>query len=193
MRTFIFVCSFALAVAIVSCNSSEPKTESETSQPVGADSLVKRGDYLVASIGCDDCHSPKKLGPQGPQLDMEHRLSGYPAGRPVPKVDVAVLKSGWILFGGDLTSAVGPWGISFAANITSDSTGIGSWTAQQFKKAMREGKFKGLDSNRMLMPPMPWQNFRNLTDEDLNAIFAYLKSTKPVHNVVPEPKPLAAL
>jgi mono/diheme cytochrome c family protein len=154
---------------------------------------VKRGNYLVSSIGCDDCHSPKTMGPQGPQLDMEHRLSGYPAERPIAKVDAAALKSGWMLFSGDLTSAVGPWGMSFAANITSDSTGIGNWTEAQFIKAMREGKTKGLDGSRPILPPMPWPNFKNLTDEDLRAMFAYLKSTKPVRNVVPEPRPLASL
>lgn len=160
---------------------------------ISNDSLVKRGDYLVASIGCDDCHSPKTMGPQGPQLDIEHRLSGYPADRPVSKVDGDNIKNGWILMGGDLTSAVGPWGMSFAANLTSDSTGIGNWTEAQFITAIRKGKSKGIESNRNLLPPMPWQNFNHLSDEDLSAIFAYLKSTKPVHNVVPAPKAPAQL
>lgn len=195
MRTFClsFIILNAVVIAIASCNSNEAKTTTETASSISADSLVKRGNYLVTSMGCDDCHSPKTLGPQGPQLDIEHRLSGYPAERPVAKVSTDALKNGWTLFGPDLTSAVGPWGISFAANLTSDSTGIGNWSEAQFTKAMREGKYKGLDSNRMLLPPMPWQNFRNLTAEDLNAIFAFLKSTKPVHNIVPSPKPLAAL
>jgi hypothetical protein len=190
----VFLSSIAASVfaaTLLSCNSSDRTvTPSQTagSTAISNDSLVKRGGYLVSSIGCDDCHSPKTMGPQGPQLDMEHRLSGYPATRPVAKVDGAALKNGWMLFGGDLTSAVGPWGMSFSANITSDSTGIGNWTESQFVTAMRHGKYKGIESNRNLLPPMPWQNFRNLTDEDLKAIFAYLKSTKPVHNVVPEPK-----
>ena len=191
--------SAATLIVIFSCISNDngatadKQSDTEMSGTISKDSLIKRGNYLVSSIGCDDCHSPKTFGPQGPQLDMEHRLSGYPANRPVSKVDAASLKNGWMLFGHDLTSAVGPWGISFAANITSDSTGIGSWSKVQFVKAMREGKFKGLDSTRPLLPPMPWQNFKNLTDEDLSAIFAFLKSTKPVRNVVPAPRPLATL
>lgn len=194
-RFFCLAASVTIA-GFVSCNDTSSKAE--TAQTAAAttisnDSLIKRGNYLVSSIGCDDCHSPKTMGPQGPQVDMEHRLSGYPATRPVSKVDEAALKSGWMLFGGDLTSAVGPWGMSFSANITSDSTGIGNWSEAQFKKAMREGKSKGMDSARPILPPMPWQNFKNLSDEDLSAIFAYLKSTKPVHNVVPAPRPLSQL
>jgi hypothetical protein len=88
----------------------------------------------------------------------------------------------------DLTAATGPWGTSYAANISSDATGIGNWTEAQFIKCMREGKLKGMDNARPLLPPMPWPNFAKLTDTDLKAIFAFLKSTKPVDNVVPAPK-----
>ena len=75
--------------------------------------------------------------------------------------------------------------MSFSANLTSDPTGIGNWTEEQFFRAIREGKSKGLAESRPLMPPMPWQQYRNLKDEDLRAIFAFLKSTKPVENRVP--------
>lgn len=50
---------------------------------------------------------------------------------------------------------------------------------------MKEGKFKGLDETRQLLPPMPSENFKDIKDEDISAIFAYLKSLKPVKNVVP--------
>ncbi|MGI8950245.1 MAG: hypothetical protein ACR2FN_01540 [Chitinophagaceae bacterium] len=43
-----------------------------------------------------------------------------------------------------------------------------------------------LDSARQILPPMPWQFFKNMNDGELKAIFAYLKSTKPIHNVVPQ-------
>lgn len=197
MRNYIlpFLAIGILITSFSSCNGSSAKTEATppVKSEISKDSLVKRGGYLVAAIGCDDCHSPKTMGPQGPQLDLEHRLSGYPQERPIAKVDGAVVKNGWNLFGSDLTSAVGPWGMSFSSNITSDSTGIGNWSEAQFIKAMREGKSKGLDSARPILPPMPWQNFKNLSDEDLSAIYAYLQSTKPVHNVVPAPRPLAQL
>jgi hypothetical protein len=91
------------------------------------------------------------------------------------------------MFYPDLTAAAGPWGVSFAANLTPDETGIGNWTEEQFKKAMTQGKFKGLDGSRTLLPPMPWTNFQTLSNDELHSIFAYLKSIKPVKNVVPNP------
>jgi mono/diheme cytochrome c family protein len=150
--------------------------------------LIKRGEYLVGIMGCNDCHSPKVMGAQGPEPVAEQLLSGYPADRPLPTRNADALKD-WVMFNGDNTAAVGPWGVSFAANLTSDPTGIGNWTEEQFKRALTQGKAKGLATNRMLLPPMPWTNYRNIKDADLKAIFAYLKSTKPVANVVPAPIP----
>jgi hypothetical protein len=171
---------------LVFCNQPENKEQLAVTNTnaMSPDSMVKRGAYLVTIMGCNDCHSPKKMGPQGPIPDEDRLLSGHPADMPVAKFDTGTAKN-WILFNQMLTNYVGPWGISYSANITSDSTGIGNWTEQQFIKAIREGKYKGLDNTRPLLPPMPWPEFRHATDEDLRAIFAYLKSTKPVRNVVP--------
>ena len=173
--------------AFYACNNSTVKSETKDAIPTQAE-MVKRGEYLVAAIGCDDCHSPKRMGAQGPEVIPETRLSGYPANRPIQKPDTNALNHGWALFGPDLTCAVGPWGMSFASNITSDSTGIGTWTEQNFLTAIQHGKSKGVESNRGLLPPMPWYNFARLSDEDLKSIFAYLKSTPPVVNKVPAPK-----
>jgi hypothetical protein len=156
---------------------------------VSNDSLIKRGAYLVTIVGCDDCHSPKAMGPHGPEIIQELRLSGFQASNQLPPVNDEALKSGWALMYPDITAAVGPWGTSYAANLTSDETGIGNWTEAQFMKAMKEGKWKGMDGNRMLMPPMPWPNFARMDDHDLKSIFAFLKSTKPVKNVVPNSVP----
>jgi hypothetical protein len=62
------------------------------------------------------------------------------------------------------TATIGPWGMSFAGNLTPDDTGIGNWTYENFEKAMRKGKFKGLDGSRPILPPMPWQMLANVTD-----------------------------
>jgi hypothetical protein len=78
------------------------------------------------------------------------------------------------------------WGSS-EAYLTPDETGIGNWTEEQFKKALTQGKYKGLDGGRMLLPPMPWVNYTKMADADVKAIFAYLKSIKPVNNLVPQP------
>jgi cytochrome c553 len=180
--------------AIVACDSA-----SKAAEPVAigdpqtfTPEQIKHGSYLVTAIGCDDCHSPKTFGPNGPEVDTLRRLSGRPSNLATPSVDTASLKS-WMLFAHDLTAAVGPWGVSFSANLTSDETGIGNWSFSQFKKAIREGKYKGQDNSRPLLPPMPWQQYRNLSDEDLRDIFAFLKSTRPVRNVVPAPVPLSKL
>ncbi len=178
------------AVAVISCETQSDKVVTET---ISKDSLVKRGAYLVNAIGCDDCHSPKRMGPQGPEIIPELRFSGYPSTRPIAKVDSNAIKNGWALLGVDLTNAVGPWGVSFAGNLTSDETGIGNWKEENFIKAIREGKLKGLDGGRPILPPMPWQGYRNLDDNDLKAIFAFLKTTKPVRNIVPAPKQLKDL
>jgi len=180
-------------ILLIFCNQPEAKEQmagtavTTDAAPMSHDSMVKRGGYLVSIMGCNDCHTPKKMGPQGPYLDEERILSGHPSEVPVPPYDASTSKN-WILFNQMLTNYVGPWGTSFSANLTPDSTGIGSWTEAQFLKAIREGKYKGLDNTRPLLPPMPWQEFRNASDVDLKAIFAYLKSLKPVHNVVPTAK-----
>jgi hypothetical protein len=178
--------------ALVACTSGDA-SEKTTSIAITQDSLVKRGAYLVNSIGCDDCHSPKKIGPNGMELDIEHRFGGHLANTSLGKPNTSVMKDGYMLFAMDLTSAVGPWGQSYAANISSDATGIGNWTEEQFFRAIREGKSKGLKESRPLLPPMPWFVYKNMSDLDLKAIFAFLKSTKPVNNLVPGPKTIEEL
>ena len=172
-------------IGIQSCNDkgADSKPVAETNAGNSTDKL-KRGEYLVTIMGCDDCHTPKKMGPQGPEPDMDKRFAGHPAQMPLGTIDAAVLKD-WVLFNQTTTAFVGPWGVSYAANLTPDQSGIGSWSEAQFFKAMREGKYKGLDSSRPLLPPMPWPSFKHANDEDLQAIFAYLKTVKAINNVVP--------
>jgi mono/diheme cytochrome c family protein len=194
MKYLIIICIvLSIIWSLNSCDSaksnSQTTTDNTANTPLSKDSLVKRGNYLVSIIGCNDCHSPKHMGPHGPEIDSLNMLSGFPSSRPVPVAGANDIQNGLIVFNGDLTAAIGPWGTSFAANITSDETGIGTWTEEQFKNALRHGKSKGMDNGRMIMPPMPWQNFSHLTDADIQAIFYYLKSTKPFRNVVPAFKP----
>ena len=148
---------------------------------------VKRGAYLVSFGGCNDCHTPKVLTPNGPMPDTSRLLSGHPAGLAVSPPPMGMLSAdGWIAATNmHLTAWVGPWGVTFAANLTPDATGLGSWTDSVFIRAMRTGKHMGI--GRDILPPMPWFGLAGLTDDDLKAIFAFLKSIKPVQNVVPAP------
>ena len=176
------------SIAFVSCNNNAKAGSATGEVIISKDSLIKRGSYLVNSMGCDDCHSPKIFTSTGFEIDMEHRFSGHLANSKLGKPNTTVMNDGYMLFAMDLTSAVGPWGQSYAANISSDATGIGNWTEEQFFRALREGKSKGLKESRPLLPPMPWFVYKNLNDTDIKAIFAFLKSTKPVDNRVPGPK-----
>jgi mono/diheme cytochrome c family protein len=153
---------------------------------------VKRGQYLVTFGGCNDCHTPKKMGPKGPEPDMTRMLSGHPAEEKLPEIPAGVLgPDKWgILATGDGTAWAGPWGVSFTMNLTPDQeTGLGSWTEAMFIKAMRTGKHMG--EGRDILPPMPWPSLQALTDDDLKAIFAYLHTIPPVKNAVPDPIPPA--
>lgn len=198
-RTMVlFIAATGIAMAI-SCNTGkkeeagkEEKTASTQPAAMTPEQMVERGEYLVNSMACEDCHTPKLLGPNGPTPDMERRFGGHPADIKLAPVDLAVLKD-YVLFNQHNTAVIGPWGASFAANISSDPTGIGNWQEENFITAIREGKNKGMMNGRTLLPPMPWQYFKNLNDDDLKAIFAYLKTTKPVSNLVPAPIPLDEL
>jgi hypothetical protein len=149
---------------------------------------VKYGEYLVTTGLCHDCHTPLVMGPNGPAPDMTRALSGHPQGMavtaPAPKSEQWI--GGFI---GTLTAWSGPWGVSFSANLTPDpETGrLSGFTEEQFIQTMRTGRHKG--QGREILPPMPWPWVGKRTDDDLKAMFAYLRSVPPVKNKVPDPIP----
>lgn len=201
MRTLhlLEACTIFSIAIFVSCNQPETKVASQSTtegsnpnlQYGGFETRELWGEHLVTIAACHDCHTPKKMTAHGPEFDSSLLLSGYPAQSAPLDVDRKEMESKGYVVTNDLTKWVGPWGISYTANLTSDETGIGNWTEQQFFKAIREGKLKGMDNTRPLLPPMPWPVYKNMTDDELKAIFAYLKSTKPIRNVVPAPQPPA--
>jgi len=176
-----------------SCSEPEVKTEESPTMDVSEPSqeeLVAMGAQLVKKMGCHDCHSPKIMTKNGPMLDPERILSGFPQEEVLAEVNPELMKDGsWILMNQGLTAFVGPWGTSYTANLTSDATGVGNWTEEAFKIAITEGWYKGIRDGRKLLPPMPWQNLTDLTDEEIHAMYTYLQSTTPVNNVVPPPVP----
>ena len=171
----------AISIAAVGCQ--------QTQQQAAAPSPVERGKYLVTAMGCNDCHTPWKLGEKGPEPDMTRMLSGHPEGMKLPPPPA--VQPPWGLTASlSMTAWSGPWGISYTANLTPDQeTGIGAWSEENFIQAMRTGKHLG--GGRAILPPMPWEWFGKLSDDDLKAIFAYLKSIPPIKNKVPDPVPPA--
>jgi mono/diheme cytochrome c family protein len=158
-----------------------------------APSQVERGKYLVMVGGCNDCHSPKIFTPAGPIPDTTRLLSGHPANTQLPEIPKGVIgPNQWgALTTNDLTAWAGPWGVSFSYNLTPDmKTGIGGWPEDMFIQTLRKGKFMGM--SRDILPPMPWQPIGQMSDDDLKAIFAYLKSLPAINNPIPAPIPPAA-
>ena len=149
---------------------------------------VERGRYLVTVGGCNDCHTPKLQGGEGLRLDTTHLLSGHPQDMKLPAPPQPPPGPWMVVTDWTLSAWSGPWGISYAANLTPDEeTGIGAWDEAMFVNALRKGQHLG--AGRPILPPMPWQNFAQMSDDDLKAVFAYLKSLPPVKNKVPEPVP----
>ena len=180
MRTLMILSVFAtLSVLLLGC---EKKPD-----------LVKRGEYLVTFGGCHDCHTPKIQGPGGmPVPDTTRLLSGHPENLPYPIWTAEDLqqRNALALTTTMLTAWAGPWGVSFAINLTPDkATGIGEWTEETFIQALRTGKHQGQPNGRDILPPMPWPDYKQATDEDLKAIWAYLRSLPPIKNQVPFPVP----
>ena len=150
---------------------------------------LARGKYLVTIGGCHDCHTPWTVLPDGTVgPDMTRALSGHPEGVPIQEA-AQVKGTSWGWAGAATNTAFsGPWGVSFAANLTPDeNTGTGIWTFDIFRNTIRNGRHWGVA--RPLLPPMPWFNYREMTDEDLAAVFAYIHSLPPVRNKVQEPLP----
>jgi hypothetical protein len=143
----------------------------------------ERGRYLVTVLGCNDCHTPLKMTERGPEPDLSRMLSGHPESIRVaqaPKLD-----GPWVWAGTATNTAfAGPWGITYAANLTPDhNTGLGIWTEEMFVRTIRDGKHMG--QGRAIMPPMPWPWYGKMTDEDLRSVYAFLRSLPPIENQVP--------
>jgi hypothetical protein len=184
MQRFGTLFVIAIFVTILaSCRGKAPR----------ADSPVERGKYLVVFGGCHDCHSPKVTGPGDIPLPDEKRLlSGHPENDryPVWTPDASKAHDNFATTSSMMTAWAGPWGVSFASNLTPDKqTGIGEWSEENFVQAMRTGKHQGQPNGRDILPPMPWPNVKELSDSDFKAVWAYLRSIPPIKNQVPLPIP----
>lgn len=151
-----------------------------------ASDRIERGRYLVTTGGCADCHTPLRMGAKGPEPDPDRHLSGHPQALVIPAA-VQPPAGPWLaVIAVSGTAFSGPWGVSFAANLTPDAeTGLGRWSENDFIQTLRTARHLG--RGREVLPPMPVAAYGQMTDADLQAIFAYLKSLPPIRNQVPSP------
>ena len=180
----------ASLVTIVAANTSRPAVARQAQEKSWGEK-VRRGKYLVTVGGCHDCHTPWIVQPNGmPGPDMSRPLSGHPQDYPITTAaQITPDRFSWAAAPTN-TAFSGPWGVSFAANLSPDEmTGTGIWTFDIFKNTIRNGRHWGV--GRPLLPPMPWFNYREMTDDDLEAVFTYLRTIKPTRNEVPQPIPPA--
>jgi hypothetical protein len=191
-RVALLAC-LPVAVALSGCNrpANEPpgvNAVPSATAPAGAPAMsqVERGKLLINGGGCHDSHTPNLMTPRGPEADITNLLSGHPESAGVPQPFKGEGQP-WSTHTNDhLTAWSGAWGVSFAANLTPDqNTGLGIWTEEMFLNALKQGKHMG--TARPILPPMPWNWYGQLPDEDLKAMFAYLKSIPAISNRVPVP------
>jgi cytochrome c553 len=175
----------ASAAAILSATAAPVMTAAPKAAGPGARN-VERGAYLVRIMGCNHCHTPYKMGPNGPEPDMARELSGHPAELTMPKApSLGASPWAWVAAGTN-TAFAGPWGVSFTANLTPDpETGLGKWSPETFIATMKTGRHEG--KGRPVLPPMPVENLAHLSDSDIRDLFAYLQTLTPVKNRVPAP------
>lgn len=179
-RLALLLLGFLLASGITACarsvraGSADPSPAAVAPLAGGPADAVARGKWLVAVFGCNDCHTPRL--PAG-RLDAEYTLAGHKSSDPYPRWNDSLFTKGFgMLVSTSGTAFAGPWGVTFARNLTPDkSTGIGGWNEEAFINVLREGTLK---------PPMPLV-YGQLADSDLKAMYAYLSSLKPVKNLVP--------
>ena len=194
-RSLMALGILSLSFFAAGCQGADAASNAAVSHEI--QSPVERGQYLVTVAGCGDCHTPFKMGANGPEPDLSRMLSGHPAAMTMPPAPAA--QGPWIWSGAATNTAfAGPWGVTYAPNLTPDKeTGLGMWTEDQFLRAMRTGKHWGQADNRPILPPMPWQNYARMNADDLKAIYAYLRSVPSVENLAPSavlaPPPPAAV
>lgn len=177
-----FACTIFSALILWSCASDtrtapatgyeelNPMTVIDAPDPVAGNyhpadkDAVERGANMVELLGCASCHSS---GAFDGTPDMDKVMAGSNTG---------------IAFTNPLGDRFP--GVIYPSNITPDEeTGIGLWSDRQIANAIRAGT--GRHGERRIVS-MPWPGYARLTDDDVEAMVAYLRSIKPIRNEVPE-------
>src|SRR5438045_9050640 len=122
MRFMRALVGLAPGLLLAACQQPAPApTQSTTpAQTASAPSPVERGKYLVTVGGCNDCHTPKKMGAKGPETDMDRMLSGHPETVAISRHPAPAGQQWMMTADATGTAFAGPWGVSFTANLTPD-------------------------------------------------------------------------
>lgn len=159
-RTRVLGTGLVLAAAVGAVVAFAATAKPAVKPASSAAARIARGQYLVSVMGCTDCHTPGTLfgGP-----DMKRQFAGS--------------ELGW----------KGPWGTSFARNLTPDlDTGLGYWSENEIVKFLRTGN---KPDGKQALPPMPWPNTAQLTEADVHAVAAFLMSVPKISHKVPDALP----
>lgn len=160
-----------VAALLAACGDNREATAPDAAPDAAGDSLVERGQYIMNVLGaCTFCHTP--LLPNG-QRDLDNLLAGVDCFVDIDSPDFRDNGNGT--------------GCLSTRNLTNHATGLANATDQQIKDALRNGvRTDGMK----LAPVMPYWVFHNLTDEDTDAIVAYLRTVPGKdHQVQPNQEP----
>lgn len=174
MRNFLLF-QFSLCLAVFGLiKLTQP---AEASHPLQEEDAISRGKYLATISGCTYCHTPDKVEYQNPETMSLEQIMTIAFDGNLAEDEEKLLAGGRVF-------PLGPAGVVYTRNITPDKeTGIGTWTDEQIKLAIKTGV---RPDGTVLFPVMPYHVYNQMADQDLEDIIAYMKSVPAVRNEVPE-------
>lgn len=162
-----FVLAFLFILAIATSAGASHQAQGDT---------LEHGKYVATIAGCADCHTPLKPEYQDPtKLTFDQlKVLAFNGGAAADETK---------FLAGGRAFDLGPAGILLTRNLTADEeTGLGSWTDEQIRLAIKTGVDK---EGKVLFPVMPYHVYNGMADADLDAVVAYLRSVGAIKNEVP--------
>ncbi len=164
-RRWILVGAFAAAMFASACGDNHDVPKIDAAADGNEHAAIDRGAYIMnVTAACGFCHTP--LLPNGTR-DLDKLYSGIDCFIDLDSPTLADNHNGM--------------GCLSTRNLTPDPTGLANATDAQIKNAFRNGV---RTDGKKLVPVMPWYIFHNMTDDDADAVVAYLRSLKPVSHTV---------
>ena len=145
--------------------------------PNQQDDRITHGKYIATIAGCTSCHTPLKPEYNNPETLTLEQIQTI-AFNELEAHDQDKFLAGGRVF------PLGPIGNLTTRNLTPDEeTGIGAWTDDQIKIAIKTG----IDHDgKVLFPVMPYHVYSTMADADLEAVIAYLRSVNAIRNKIPD-------